>query len=67
VYVFTSICNAESVSVMAPNLENLINYLKTYGGNSDYYLGAEQYCLDIGLTSSDINAIRNNLLEDVVL
>lgn len=67
VYVFTSICNSNAVSVMAPSFEALLNYLKTYGGNSDYYLGAEQYCLDIGLTSSDINAIRNNLLEDAVL
>ncbi len=67
VYVFTSICNSTPVSTMAASFEALLNYFYSYGGYSDYYQGAEKYCLDIGVTSSEINTIRNILLEDVAL
>lgn len=69
VYVFTSICNAEPITTMAPSFNNLLNYLTAYVGNDGVgsgtiYERAEEYCLDIGLTSSEISAIRENLLEE---
>lgn len=70
VYVFTSICNSDTVEYMTPAFNGLMNYINTYVGNDGVnsgtiYQRAEEYCLDIGLTSNELNAIRTNLLEDV--
>lgn len=70
VYVFTSICNADTVEYMTPAFNGLLNYINTYVGNDGVnsgtiYQRAEEYCLDIGLTSNQLNSIRNNLLEDI--
>lgn len=71
VYAFTSICNDSSPSVFYTNLENLLDYYSSYIGNDSVdngtiYDRAVEYCNDIGLTDSEINTIRANLLEDVI-
>ena len=71
VYAFTSICNDSSPSVFYTNLENLLDYYSSYIGNDSVdngtiYDRAVEYCNDIGLTNSEINTIRANLLEDVI-
>ena len=70
VYAFTSICNENPPSEFYVNLDNLLNYFNTYVGydsvsSGTIYERTEEYCRDIGLTSSEINAIRANLLEDI--
>lgn len=69
-FVFTSICNDSSSTYMYNNMNSIFVYFSNYVGNDnisngDIYDRAEEYCLDIGVTASEISSIRNILLEDV--
>ncbi len=70
VYVFSSVTNEQDISVMSPGVNNIFNYFENYVGKDNIssgtiYQRAEEYCLDIGLTQSEVNAIRANMLEEV--
>lgn len=69
VSLFSAASNGNSASVISTYANPIYNYFGNYNGtfsgtDEEIYQGAEQYCLDIGLTTNEINSIRNILLED---
>lgn len=70
VSLFSGICNSSDASTISGFATPIYNYFGNYNGSfsgtdEEIYQGAEQYCLDIGLTANEINTIRTLLLEDV--
>lgn len=69
VYVFSSIVNDTPLPTMKSNFVAMINWLTNYVGkdgvsSGTIYERTVEYCKDIGVTDSDIAAIRSNLLEE---
>jgi len=67
---FSRSCNAMDPEEYATYMENTLKYFDHYksdglSNKADIYARVERYCLDIGLSKSDISAIKNNLLEDI--
>lgn len=69
VYLFSSMVNDTPITTMKQNYDALIYWLSNYVGkdgvsSGSIYERTVEYCKDIGVTDEDINAIRNNLLEE---
>lgn len=70
VYLFSSVTNEQDIATMLPMVNNIFNYFTNYVGKDNVSSGtiyerAEEYCRDIGVTQSEIDSIRANLLEEV--
>ena len=63
---FSKACNSANFNEYITNMNSLFRFFENYGGKNkgSIYERTENYCRLIGLTDSDINSIRNNLLED---
>ena len=66
---FSSACNSDSFENCCEQMEALIYYYTVYKGKDGVNKGTvyertEEYALDIGLTKEEVQAIRDNLLEE---